>query len=385
MGESASTAARFAVAVGRRRASKIAIVGGGPAGLFSAALLKLIRPANEVTTFERDHAGSTYGWGVVLSENGLRAVQAADPLTHTRLTAQQTEFDSIEVRHRGQAIHSTGHVYSAIGRHKLLAILRRRCQELGVDMRYETEIGRLSELADFDVVVGADGVRSVVRQSAQEHFEPRVESDEMKYVWLGTRRRFDALTFSVRESEHGWFHAHFYPYDRDLSTFVVFCSETTWRRAGLDAADESGTIARCEEVFALDLEGARLLSNRSVWSTFQNMVSDRWHHGNVVLVGDAAHTTHPTIGSGTKLALEDAAALAHALGDGRDPDAAFRRYERERRPVAARFQEAAAQSRECFENLERYVQLEAPDFAYHLLARTDRGRARLAAAGERVG
>jgi anthraniloyl-CoA monooxygenase len=353
------------------RALRVAVVGGGPAGLFCAALLRQSGGRHQVTVYERNPALETYGWGLVLSESALEAVRAADPPTHARLVEARVTFDAIEVRVGPEAMRAGGHPYSALSRHRLLAILQHRCAELGVDCRYGTRVDDLADLAGADVVVGADGINSRVRGRIPA-FRPHLEGDELRYVWLAAERRFEAMSIIARQSGEDWFQAHVYPFDQGLSTFVVFCREEAWRRAGLDGAGEAGSIDFCQRLFAADLEGARLLANGSRWRVFRTVRCASWHHGNTVLVGDAAHTLHPTIGSGTKLALEDAAALVQALDDSPGPEAAFARYEVGRKRAADSYQAAAAASREFCAHLGSYVGAGTAQFALQLLTRSQR-------------
>ncbi len=350
---------------------RIAIVGGGPAGLFCAGLLKRSSPEREVTVYERNQAEDTYGWGLVMSKNALNAVQSADPSTHARLTGAQVTFDAVEVRLGQEAIRAGGHEYSAISRHELLAILRHQCEARHVSCRFSTGVRSVLELAPVDLIIGADGINSMVRNS-QPAFRHHVHLDELRYVWLAAERPFEAMTIVARKSEHGWFQAHIYPFDGDLSTCVVFCRTDTWLRGKLDHATQAQTVDICQDIFARDLDGARLRSRDSRWRRFRTVMTDRWQDGKVVLVGDAAHTVHPTIGSGTKLALEDAAALVRALDAYADVPSALKRYELERRPVADRYQKTAAASRDYCSRLESWVSLDPMQFALQMLGRTQR-------------
>lgn len=350
---------------------RIAVVGGGPAGLFCAGLLKRGNPQREVTVYERNPAEDTYGWGLVMSKNALHAVQLADPPTHARLTAAQVTFDVVEVRLGGEAIRTGGHGYSAISRNQLLAILRQQCEARGVSCKFSRGVRSVSDLSGADLIIGADGINSMVRNS-EPAFRHHVHLDELRYVWLAAQRPFEAMTIAARQSEHGWFQAHIYPFDRDLSTCVVFCRTDTWQRVGLDHATQAQTVDICQDILAGDLDGAGLLSRDSRWRRFRTVMTDRWQHGKVVLVGDAAHTVHPTIGSGTKLALEDAAALVRALDACADVPSALERYELERRPVADRYQRSAAASREFCARLESWVSLDPTQFALQMLGRSQR-------------
>jgi len=357
--------------VAKAQPLRIAIVGGGPAGLFCAGLLKRSNPEREVTVYERNQAEDTYGWGLVMSKNALNAVQLADPSTHARLIGAQVTFGVVEVRLGREAIRAGGHEYSAISRHDLVAILRQQCEARHVSCRFSTGVRSVAELAPTDLIIGADGINSMVRNS-QPAFRHHVHLDELRYVWLAAQRPFEGMTIVARRSEHGWFQAHIYPFDGDLSTCVVFCRTDTWLRGRLDHATQAQTVDVCQDIFARDLDGARLLSRDSRWRRFRTVMTDRWQHGNVVLVGDAAHTVHPTIGSGTKLALEDAAALVRALDASADIPSALKRYELERRPVAVRYQKTAAASRDFCSRLESWVSLDPLQFALQMLGRSQR-------------
>jgi anthraniloyl-CoA monooxygenase len=269
-------------------------------------------------------------------------------------------------------IRCRGQVFSGIARKALLGILHSRCEELGVRIEHDREIADIDELAGHDLIVAADGVRSVVRGAHAEVFKPRFVPGTARYIWFGTERVFDSFTFAFRDNDHGSFQAHAYPFDGRMSTFIPECDEETWRNAGLDRADEATSIAYCEELFREDLRGHKLISNNSRWINFETLTNKTWRHENVVLVGDAAHTAHFSIGSGTKLAMEDSIALAAALDKKPDIASALVEYELERKPRVERFQEAARQSQEHFENTSVYRQMEPEQFAFHLLSRSGR-------------
>ncbi|HEV8572223.1 MAG TPA: FAD-dependent monooxygenase [Actinomycetota bacterium] len=352
---------------------RVVTVGGGPAGLYASLLLKKVEPRNEITVFERNLAGATYGWGVVFSDRTLTEFREADYATYRQITDRFVQWDAIDVLLRGDLVRSGGHVFAGIARKELLGILRRRCEELGVHIGFEQTVDDLGELPPHDVLIGADGVGSTVRRLHEKSFRPSFEEGRARYIWYGTDRALDSFTFIFRESKHGLFQVHAYPFDGTTSTWIVECSEETWRRAGLDEADEGESIAFCERLFADDLLGNPLLSNNSRWLTFTTLRCRSWRHGSVVLLGDAAHTAHFSIGSGTKLAMEDAISLARAFEHhGADADAALADYELERKPVVERFQEAAAESRTYFETTDRYLHLSPQQFAFHLLSRSGR-------------
>jgi anthraniloyl-CoA monooxygenase len=354
---------------------RVLTVGGGPAGLYASLLLKVARPDAEVTLIERNPPGATYGWGVVFSDRTLAEFREADPPTSEAITDRFVLWEAIDIHYRDELIRSEGHVFAGIARVALLDILHERCRELGVDLRFEQELDQdPAELAGrYDLVIAADGVHSVIRPAFDKTFRPRLEEGRSRYIWFGTDRVLDSFTFVFRSNEDGLFQTHAYPFDGHHGTWIVETDEATWQRAGLHRADEDDSIEYCRRLFAPELGGGRLLSNRSQWISFITVRNRTWRHGNVVLIGDAAHTAHFSIGSGTKLAMEDAIALARGVE--RHPDdveAALADYELERRPMVERFQDAAAESQTYFENTRRYVHLEPMAFAFGLLTRSGR-------------
>jgi anthraniloyl-CoA monooxygenase len=346
----------------------VAIVGAGPAGLYLAILLRKLDRGVDVRVLERNAPDATFGFGVVFSEETLGALRDADPETHLEITDTFARWDRIDIRFRGRELSSRGHSFSAIARKRLLEILQHRCGGLGVALEFGVE---LEEVPEADLVVGADGANSLVRRFRD--FGTKVRSEGSKYVWFGTDHVFDAFTFAFRETEHGLFNAHAYPYDERMSTFIVECPETVWLAAGLDELDEQESLAFCERLFANELRGRELFSNRSLWLDFPKITNQTWHDGNLVLLGDAAHTAHFSIGSGTKLAIEDSIALAAALARRRwDLNAAFVDYELERAPYVERTQEAASDSAAYFGRIASYSHLEPLQFAFNLITRSGR-------------
>ncbi len=369
---------------------EVVTVGGGPAGLYFALLMKLADPAHQVTVLERNQPGDTFGWGVVFSDQTLENFRAADPDSYREITDHFAHWDDIDVYYKGTRITSGGHGFSGIARQTLLTILQRRAAALGVALRLGCElrdVGQLDAigLGDAELVVAADGVDSTIRRSYGEAFRPDLDVRNARYIWLGTTLPFDAFTFFFVENDHGVFQAHCYRFDRAHSTFIVECDEASWRNAGFDEMDAVRTVAACEAMFAPWLNGHPLLSNAAhrrddPWHRFTRVSNEHWYHENVVLMGDAAHTAHFSVGSGTKLAMEDAISLAKVLNERpatRSPQPAtfsalLQRYEDERKLEALRLQNAARNSMEWFENVRRYMRLDPPQFAYSLLTRSQR-------------
>jgi anthraniloyl-CoA monooxygenase len=357
---------------------RAAILGGGPGGLYFAISLKLRNPAHEVVVIERNKPDDTFGWGVVLSEDTLGNLDANDPVSAQAIRSSFVYWDDVAVHYRGAVMRSGGHGFSGIGRKRLLNILQQRARELGVDLRFETEAQSPDAYKDFDLIVGADGVNSRVRSALSDIFKPDIDVRACKYVWLGTHQKFDkAFTFIFEETEHGWIWAHAYQFDADTATFIVECSEETWRKSGFDKMNVEETIAASEKIFAAYLGGNALMSNAkhlrgSAWLNFSRVLCERWSAGNVVLLGDAAATAHFSVGSGSKLALESAIALANYLHSEPTMPKAFERYEDERRLEVLRLQNAARNSTEWFEDVERYLHLNPVQFNYSLLTRSQR-------------
>ncbi|KAB2920285.1 MAG: bifunctional salicylyl-CoA 5-hydroxylase/oxidoreductase [Hyphomicrobiaceae bacterium] len=357
---------------------RVACLGGGPAGLYFAIAMKLRDPAHEIMVVERNRLHDTFGWGVVLSDDTLAKLKAADAASADEICRAFAYWDDIAVHYRGSVTRSSGHGFCGIGRRRLLNILQDRALALGVELRFETEIGDLASYRACDLIVAADGVNSKVRTALAHVFRPDIDVRACKYIWLGTHQKFDdAFTFIFEETEHGWIWAHAYQFDGDTATFIVECSQETWHRFGFDRMSQDEACAMCEKIFARHLCGHRLMTNArhlrgSAWLNFNRVLCERWSHENVVLMGDAAATAHFSIGSGTKLALESAIALAGYLHTEPTLRSALRRYEEERRTEVMRLQSAARNSTEWFEQVERYLHLDPVQFNYALLTRSQR-------------
>ncbi len=354
---------------------KVNVLGGGPAGLYFSILLRQARPDAEVTVFERNAADDTFGWGVVFSDETLGNLEEADAPTYRAIRENFAYWDAIDV-HTWEPTHarvrSRGHGFCGIGRMRLLLLLQERARELGVTLRFGEAIESIESLRDCDLLVAADGVNSATRELYAETFRPLSRMGDAKFIWLGTHQTFEAFTFSFRQNEHGLFQVHAYQFNSDTSTFIVECDTETWQAAGLDEADEGETIRYCESLFREELGGHALLPNRSRWISFREVKCERWSHENVVLVGDAAHTAHFSVGSGTKMAMEDVIALAKALKEHSGIPEALSAYEEARRPMIGRIQKAASQSQQWFEEAKRHVSLAPQPFYFSLMSRTRR-------------
>ncbi|MFF9843432.1 bifunctional salicylyl-CoA 5-hydroxylase/oxidoreductase [Streptomyces sp. NPDC013740] len=370
---------------------RVAVVGGGPGGLYAAALLKRGDPDRQVTVWERNAPDDTFGFGVVLSDETLGGIEHADPEVYAELSAALVRWDDVDIVHRGHLLTSTGHGFAALGRRRLLEILQDRCAGLGVDLRFRTEAPSAAELAaTHTLVVAADGVHSRTRQAHAEVFRPTLTPHRCRYIWLAADFALDAFRFEIAETEYGVMQMHAYPFARPspdhhpstrpagprshsgASTVIVEMREEVWRAAGFDELDEAESTARCAKIFAEALGGRALRSNNSAWTAFRTLVNARWSHGNTVLLGDAAHTAHFSIGSGTKLAIEDAVALAAHVDAHPALPEALAAYEAERRPVVESTQRAAAASLRWFEELAGQLDRPPRQFAFNLLTRSRR-------------
>jgi anthraniloyl-CoA monooxygenase len=356
---------------------KIVSIGGGPAGLYFGILMKLRDPSHDVRVIERNKPNDTFGWGVVFSDQTMDNLRANDLRSADAIHDSFAHWDDIDVHFKGECITSTGHGFSGIARKRLLNILQERAVELDIDIQYETEVPGVEAFPDADLIVAADGINSVIRRSHEDKFQPEIDLRKNRFIWLGTKRQFEAFTFIFEETEFGWMWAHAYRFDKDTSTFIIEMREETWRAAGLDQMTVQENVAWCEKLFAGHLDGEGLMNDavhlgNEAWRLFPRIGCKRWSFDNVVLMGDAAHTAHYSIGSGTKLALEDAISLADLITEKPTLQDAFEVYEDERRLEVIKLQSAARNSTEWFEDVPRYVKLEPLQFASSLLTRSQR-------------
>ena len=359
---------------------KVVCLGGGPAGLYFSILMKKANPAHDITVIDRNAADNTFGWGIVFSDKTMDGFRAADAEVVDEIEANFHHWDDIDVHFKGQKITSGGHGFCGIARLKLLEIFQRRAKNLGVNLVFEQEFKDPDDYAkNYDLVIGADGVFSTTRSKHDAHFNPRIDLRTCRFIWLGTKKKLDAFTFAFKETEFGWFNLHAYRFNDEMSTFIVETPESTWFKAGIDKFEAAESIAFCEKLFADLLDGHSLISNArhlrgsAMWLKFNRVLCERWYKDNIVLIGDAAHTAHFAIGSGTKLAMEDAISLSNVLNstDGSVPER-LARYQAEREIEALKLQSAARNRMTWFEDIERYVQLEPEQFAFSLLTGSQR-------------
>lgn len=350
---------------------KISIVGGGPAGLYFAALVKGRHPDWDVSVYERNRLEDTFGFGVVFSDETLGNIEKADPETYAQIVANFAHWDDIDVHIHGELVRSGGHGFAGLSRKRLLQVLFSRCESLGVQLCFEYNVDSTAQFHDSDLIIAADGLNSQIRKEHEQAFGPSIDMRSNRFTWLGTTRQFPSFTFYFKENEHGLWRVHAYNYEDGLSTFIIETTEAAWRASGMDTATEDETIAYCEALFETELEGHRLVKNRSIWRQFPTVRNESWSAGNVVLLGDAAHTAHFSIGSGTKLAMEDAIELATVLDGDSCVNDALKVYETSRRADVESTQRAAQVSLEWFENTERIFHALPPlQFAFSLLTRS---------------
>jgi 2-polyprenyl-6-methoxyphenol hydroxylase-like FAD-dependent oxidoreductase len=355
-----------------RKIVRIAVIGGGPGGLYFAYLWKRRHPDAQIDLFEQNAAGATWGFGVVFSEQALEFLRADDPDTVDAIAPRMESWNNITLNHRGESVEIDGVGFSSIGRLELLGILQKRASSAGVTPRYDTLIQSVEQLTGYDLIVGADGLNSMARRSFEGDFGTSLSYSANKFAWYGTTKRFETLSQTFVETELGSFNAHHYRYSPDMSTFLVECDLATWQRHGFadKTVEESKDI--CERVFAATLDGHALVSNKSVWRNFPWIWNERWSFKKIVLIGDALHSAHFSIGSGTRLAIEDAIALVKALEAERDIPAGLDRYQTERKPVVKKLVTAARTSAAWYEKFPEHMKLGLTDFAYSYITRSGR-------------
>lgn len=352
---------------------KIAVIGAGPAGLFFSLLMKKHNPAHEIRVYEQNPADATYGWGVVFSDVALAFLREADEEFYREFTANHERCDYMEVIHQGIRVQLHNNHFSRAARIDLLHTLQRACESVGVDVQYRSRVDDVHTLADVDLIVAADGANSATRKQHEAHFQPTFESRRNKFAWYGTHQLFHPVSLVFRETEHGVFIAHAYQYSKSLSTFLVEVDPETWQRAGLDLMSEEESRRYCAEVFRPELGSNELLSNRSLWFQATIVRNANWTHKNIVLLGDALRTVHFSLGSGTRMAMQDAIALHRAIiRHGDDIPGAFAEFEAIRRPASSDFQAAAAKSLEWYEDVATRMSLDPVSFAGDYMRRTDR-------------
>jgi 2-polyprenyl-6-methoxyphenol hydroxylase-like FAD-dependent oxidoreductase len=351
---------------------RIAVIGGGPGGLYFSCLWKKRHPDAAIDLFEQNAAGATWGFGVVFSEQALEFLRADDADTVDAITPRMESWKNITLHLRGQSVAIDGVGFSSIGRLDLLTILQQRARSVGVVMRYDTLIESVSDLNGYDLIVAADGLNSLVRRSAEAEFRSSVSWSSNKFAWYGTTKRFETLSQTFVKTELGTFNAHHYRYSPEMSTFLVECDPGTWQAYGFADKTIEQSQAICEQVFTATLDGHKLLSNKSVWRNFPWIWNENWSSGNRVLIGDALHSAHFSIGSGTRLAIEDAIALTKALEAEPDVPQALARYQSERQPIVKKLVTAARTSADWYENFPDHMKLDVMDFAYSYITRSGR-------------
>ncbi len=351
---------------------KIGILGGGPAGLYFALLMKMQNPSHHITIVEQNPSGATYGWGVVFSDRALSFLKDSDPISYADIEAQLRFWDDLTLVQKGERVRIDGSAYAGISRLALLRILQDHCRRQGVEMRFETRLLDPAMFTDCDLLVGADGVNSTVRQQYAKDFQPSTHQLSNHYIWYGTHQLFETLSLIFRSYQGGAFVAHCYPYSETTSTFIVECDAQTWTRAGFDRMSDAESRAYCEQVFKDDLGGHPLLPNKPTWLTFKVVTNQNWSTHNVILLGDALRTVHFSIGSGTRMALEDAIALSKAIGTTNSLPAALQAFEQARRPGMEKLLGIAEQSYTWYETFHEKMDLDALPLAYSYMTRSGR-------------
>ena len=351
---------------------RIAVIGGGPGGLYFAYLWKKRHPDAHIDLFEQNPEGATWGFGVVFSEQALEFLRADDPDTVDAIAPRMESWKNITLNLHGESVEIDGVGFSSIGRLELLTLLQQRVRAVGVTPRYETQVESLDQFGSYDLIVAADGLNSLVRRSFEQEFGASVTHSTNKFAWYGTSKRFATLSQTFVKTDLGTFNAHHYRYSPDMSTFLVECDTATWHRYGFADKSIEASQAICEQVFSDTLDGHRLISNKSVWRNFPWIWNENWSHGNMVLIGDALHSAHFSIGSGTRLAIEDAIALTKALEAEAELPAALARYQDERKPIVKKLVTAARTSADWYENFSEHMKLGLMDFGYSYITRSGR-------------
>ncbi len=352
---------------------KVAVIGGGPGGLYFSYLLKRDFPKSEITIYEKNDERATFGFGVVFSDRALEFLKDDDEDTYNFLTPRMQMWPDLKIVHRDEDLTIDGNGFASIERLRLLELLRERCQNQGIFIQYKCEVTSLNSFQDHDLIVGADGVNSFVRGSLSQKFGACEDYLSNRFAWYGTTKPFDCLSLTFRENEHGTFCAHHYRYTPDLSTFIVECDEATWNKAGFTHMDDDESRRYCEKVFAVDLDGNPLLSNKSIWRQFPLISNAKWSSENIVLIGDASRTVHFSIGSGTRVAMEDAIFLVRALkASAGNIRKGLKTYELERKPIADKLHDASIQSARWYEDMGNKKHMTPYQFAHDYMTRTGR-------------